>query len=288
MCAQSDFLQQLSLFADRTLQRNRFLVMTGFIAVVALGDISFGQVREIEVGCHAGDLKRYSWDDLGYSASYLATAVDRKTAKRKTSFQMRVGPPDLESRFHMYFPLSAEGDIVPMFGTTCQVGVIYANSILVDVGIPEFGQCDGILKMASIKLADPNIKVPSNCLTIPNGGRVSRFDKTWQTGFYRLDVESIFEREGTPFAKLKISVVNFRGIQRKTEPGVSKSIELKVLDRLEVAASYRVFIEGEEVFRDREHFRVKHIVLPDLQKHVIGWVSLEPTYENWSKPPNTK
>ncbi|TXT29060.1 MAG: hypothetical protein FD138_2484 [Planctomycetota bacterium] len=266
MWARPAVLQQLSRFVDWKWQRYRCLTMTGFFVIIVLADVSFAQVREIEVGCHAGDLKRYSWDDLGYSGSYLATAIDRKTAKRKTTFEMRIGPPDLESRFHLYFPLASEGDVVPMFGTTCQVGVIYANSHIVDVGVPDFGPADGTVKMTPIKLLDPNIKVLPNCLTIPHQGRAFRRDPKWQP-------------------RLKVIGVNYRGVKKQAEVNADLTVELKVLDRLEVPASHRVFIEGQEVFRDRERFVVKHIVLPDSQKHIMGWVSLEPMHEKWDKPP---
>lgn len=102
-------------------------------------------------------------------------------------------------------------------------------------------------------------------------------------------MESISTRDGTPIARFKVFVANFRGVKRQLEPGGKSSVDLKTLDRLEVPASFRVFIEGQEVFCELERFRVKHIVLPDPQKHIVGWwVSIEPMHEQWNKPPEPK
>lgn len=280
--------RHLTSIASRIVRRYGFVLVLKFITIVSLVGQSFAQVREVEISAHTGDLKRYSWDDLGYSSSYRATAADPKTFDRQSSFKMRIGPPDLESRFELQYQRASEGDVVPMFGTTCRVGTIYRNSKLLDVGVPDFGPADGRLIMTAINPPDPQINVPPNCLTIPNGGSVARYDKTWQTPFYRVEVESISIRDGTPVARFKVFVANFRGVKRQLEPGGKSSVDLKTLDRLEVPASFRVFIEGKEVFRDLERFRVKHIVLPDPQKHIMGWVSLEPMHEHWNKPPATK
>ncbi len=260
-----------------------------FLSLIRASGPAYSQETAYEVRwTNPVELKVRGWDSLGYDASYVSRPGDQKLRKLNARFETGFGPLDSEIRFKAYYPVCSAGDIIPMFGTTCRVGPVPPNSKVQDSGIDENGPNPGRVKLTAIKASDPKVVVIPDCLTIPNKGAVIRldmaFDREWHHPSYRLDVESIFEREGKPVARIKMRVLNFRGVKREAETSETSMLELSVGERLQIPPSYRLFGDEKEVMREKEIYLVKHLVLPDDDNKIIGWGSFEPLLVKWAKP----
>ncbi len=275
--------------ASRLMQPRKFVAIFGIAVVWFLANHCPAQEKPektVEITSYPErDLKCYEWDGMGYSSEYACTRIDPKSRKRQARFTAHFGPLKTEMPLKVRYPLASEGDVIPMFGTTWLVGHVEQNSLEQESGVAVDGINLGVVKLTKTKLADSAIMVPPNCLVIPNQGKASRYQSRWITKpLYHATAEELFQRDGVAMVRFQLTLVNQHGVKREAKIAEKSTVELKVGDQLRVEDSYRVFADGKEPLRGREIYVVKHIVLPNAEKHIMGWVALEPKTEEWPNP----